>query len=529
MKQSDKKLHEKLWASAQQLRANSSLKLNEVSEPVLGLIFLKFAEVRFQKAKKELEAEKANVLRDSRSARVRPISEDTFKARGVLYVPEEATYSYLMSMPEKANIGNAINEAMRLIEEHNKDLAGVLPQNYTSLVKKVSENDELLITLLKSFNQIPDDIGGDAFGGIYEYFLGQFALAEGQNGGEFFTAQSIVKLLVEVLEPYEGRIFDPACGSGGMFVQSAIFVKKHKEYGTQVMDKITLFGQEKTSSTVNIAKMNLAIHGLSGKIVEANTYYENPFNSVGKFDFVLANPPFNVSGVDKNKQVVIDPTKIEGDERFSFGLPLTQKGDVTNANYLWAQIFASSLNESGRAGFVMANSASDASHAEKEIRKRLIKADLVDVMIAVGSNMFMNVVLSCSLWFLDKGKKQTNRKGTVLFINAQDIYTVVDRAHNTWTDEQIQEIADIVKRYRGEEGAGKYEDIKGLCKVATLEEIKANDYSLNPGRYVEIEEKEVDNVDFEQRMKELMSKFTTLTEEAHSLEKKIVSDWQKIL
>lgn len=529
MKQADKKLHEKLWASAQQLRANSSLKLNEVSEPVLGLIFLKFADVRFQKAKKELEAEKANVLRDSGSSRVRPLSEDAFKAKGILFVPEQATYSYLMSLPEKTNMGNAINEAMRLIEEHNKDLAGVLPQNYTSLVKKVSENDELLITLLKSFNQIPDDIGGDAFGGIYEYFLGQFALAEGQNGGEFFTAQSIVKLLVEVLEPYQGRIFDPACGSGGMFVQSANFVKKHKEYGAQVMDKITIFGQEKTSSTVNIAKMNLAIHGLSGKIVEANTYYEDPFDCVGKFDFVLANPPFNVSGVDKNKQVVIDPKKIEGDKRFSFGLPLTQKGDVTNANYLWAQIFANSLNDNGRAGFVMANSASDANHAEKEIRKKLIEEDLVDVMISVGSNMFMNVVLSCSLWFFDKAKKQSDRKGKVLFINAQDIYTVVDRAHNTWTDEQIQEIASIVKRYRGEEGSDKYEDVKGLCKVATLEEIETNDYSLNPGRYIEVEEKPVDNIDFEKRMNELMGEFSSLTEEAHDLEKKIVSDWKNII
>lgn len=529
MKQNDKNLHEKLWASAQQLRANSSIKLNEVSEPILGLIFLKFADIHFQIAKEELASEKILILRDSSSTRVRPLSEDAFKARGVLYVPEQATYSYLMSLPEKTNMGNAINDAMRLIEEHNKDLAGVLPQNYISLVKKVSENDELLITLLKSFNQIPDDIGGDAFGGIYEYFLGQFALAEGQNGGEFFTAQSIVKLLVEVLEPYQGRIFDPACGSGGMFVQSANFVKKHKAYGAQVMDKITIFGQEKTSSTVNIAKMNLAIHGLSGKIVEANTYYEDPFNCVGKFDFVLANPPFNVSGVDKNKQVVINPKKIEGDKRFSFGLPLTQKGDVTNANYLWAQIFANSLNDSGRAGFVMANSASDAGHAEKEIRRKLIEEDLIDVMISVGSNMFLNVTLSCGLWFFDKGKKETSRKGKVLFINAQDIYTVVDRAHNAWTDEQIQEIADIVKRYRGEEGSGEYEDIKGRCKVVAIEDIMANDYVLNPGRYVEIEARKGDYVDFEERMKSLAGEFKTLTQDAHRLEEQIVLDLKKIL
>ena len=295
------------------------------------------------------------------------------------------------------------------------------------------------------------------------------------------------------------------------------------------MEQITIYGQEKTSSTVNIAKMNLAIHGLSGKIVQANSYYENPFNSTGKFDFVLANPPFNVKGVDKNKQIVIDPKKIEGDKRFNLGLPLTQKGDVTNANYLWAQIFANSLNEKGRAGFVMANSASDTSHAEKEIRKQLIEDNLVDVMIAVGSNMFLNVTLSCILWFFDKDKKNADRKGKILFINAQDIYTPIDRAHNRWTDKQIKEIADIVKRYRGEKGFGKYKDIKGRCKVATLEEIKANDYSLNPGRYVEIEEKEMDNVDFEKRMKKLMGEFTTLTKGAHELEDKIIKDWKKIL
>lgn len=335
--------------------------------------------------------------------------------------------------------------------------------------------------------------------------------------------------MVEVLEPYEGRIYDPACGSGGMFVQSANFVQKHKEYGKGVMDKITIFGQEKTSSTVNIAKMNLAIHGLSGKIVQANSYYEDPFNSIGKFDFVLANPPFNVSGVDKNKQVVIDPKKIEGDKRFSYGLPLTQKGDITNANYLWAQLFANSLSSKGRAGFVMANSASDANYAEKEIRKKLIEDDLVDVMIAVGSNMFLNVTLSCTLWFFDKGKKGTDREGKVLFINAQDIYTPVDRAHNTWTDEQIDQIAEIVRKYRGEQGYGKYEDVAGLCKVATLDEIKENDYSLNPGRYVEIKEKEMEDVDFEERMKDLTTEFKELTEEAHELEDKIMDDWNKII
>lgn len=531
MKNNEKKLHEKLWASAQQLRASSSLKLNEISEPVLGLIFLKFADVKFRKATKEIQGEKSSMLKDSGSSRVRPLSPEDYKERGVLFVPKKARYEYLMSLPENENIGKVINTAMDEIEEVNKDLSGVLPHNYTSLVKNVNENNEMLLTLLKNFNQIADDLDGDAFGGIYEYFLGQFALAEGQNGGEFFTAQSIVKLLVQVIEPYEGRIFDPACGSGGMFVQSANFVNKHKEYGSQVMDKITIFGQEKTGSTVNIAKMNLAIHGLSGKIMQANTYYEDPHNCVGKFDYVLANPPFNVSGVDKNGQVVIDPEKLKEDKRFSYGLPLTQKGDVTNANYLWAQLFATSLNDTGRAGFVMANSATDANYSEKEIRKKMIEEDLIDVMISVGNNMFLNVTLPCTLWFFDKGKKNSNRKGKVLFINAQDIWTQVEgeRALRYWTDEQIKQISDVVRKYRHEEGIGKYDDVKGLCKVVTLDEILANDYSLNPGRYVEIKEGETNDIDFETRMKELMSEFTDLTNQAHEVEEKIVKDWERLL
>lgn len=531
MKNNEKKLHEKLWASAQQLRASSSLKLNEISEPVLGLIFLKFADVKFRKATKEIQQEKDSMLKDSGSSRVRPLSPEDYKERGILYVPEKARYDYLMSLPENENIGKVINTAMDEMEEINKDLSGVLPHNYTSLVKNVNENNEMLLTLLKNFNQIADDLDGDAFGGIYEYFLGQFALAEGQNGGEFFTAQSIVKLLVQVIEPYEGRIFDPACGSGGMFVQSANFVNKHKEYGTQVMDKITIFGQEKTGSTVNIAKMNLAIHGLSGNIMQANTYYEDPHNCIGKFDYVLANPPFNVSGVDKNGQVVIDPKKLEGDKRFPYGLPLTQKGDITNANYLWAQLFATSLNETGRAGFVMANSATDANYSEKEIRKKMIEEDLIDVMVSVGNNMFLNVTLSCTLWFLDKTKKNSIREGKVLFINAQDIWTPVEgeRALRYWTDEQIKQISDVVRRYRQEDGFEKYEDVRGLCKVVSIDEIKESDYSLNPSRYIEIKDDLSDGIDYELRMEELVNEFADLTVQAHDLETKIKDDLNRLL
>jgi type I restriction enzyme M protein len=476
-----KELYEKLWAAAEQLRANGSFKLNEISEPILGLIFLKFADVRFKHEQSEIVEDRATSGSKRRQA---PITPEHYKSRGVLYLPDEARYSYLMNLPEGTNIGKAINDAIKDIESANTDLAGVLPQSYTNLSKNVEENNRILISLLKNFNQIPDDIEGDAFGGIYEYFLGEFARAEGAKGGEFFTAQPIVKLLVEVIEPYHGQIYDPACGSGGMFVQSANFVKAHSNYNTKVMNEVAIYGQEKGSSNIRTAKMNLAIHGLSGKISEVNSYYEDPYKSVGRFDYVLANPPFNVKGKDKNKQTVIDPDRLKGDPRYYLGLPLTGKGDISNANYLWMQMFASALNDKGRAGFVMANAATDAGNAEKKIRQKLVDSGIVDIIITVGSNMFMNAALSCTLWFFDKGKTDTDRKDKVLFINAQDIYTEIDRAHFTWTDDQIQKIATIVKQYRKEKDQGEYYDIPGRCKAVSISEIKNNNYTLNPMQYV---------------------------------------------
>ncbi len=519
-----KQLYERLWAAAEQLRANSSLKLNEMSEPILGLIFLKFADVKFRKAKAEFESERSKT-----TGRKAPLTPDHYKQIGVPYVPDQASYDYLMNLPEGENIGKAINEAMKLVEEENRDLAGILPQNYTTLSNKPDENSRILLTLLKNFNQIPDNIEGDAFGGIYEYFLGEFARSEGQKGGEFFTPPSIVKLLVEIIEPYHGKIFDPACGSGGMFVQSANFVARHQKTIRPVMEEVGMYGQEKGANNVRIAKMNLAIHGLSGKIENENSFYEDPHKSVGKFDFVLANPPFNVKGKDKNGQIVIDPARIKNDPRFNYGLPLTGKGEIPNANYLWMQMFASALNEKGRAGFVMANSASDSGNSEKEIRKKMVDAGFIDVIISVGPNMFMNAALSCTLWFFDKGKKGSNREHQVLFINAQDIYTTIDRAHSEWSNEQIQEIANIVRSYRGEGGASDYQDTNGRCKVVTTEEIALNEYSLNPGRYIGIVEKEISNEDFNARMKELMSEFKMLTDEAHKLEQKIENDWKRII
>ena len=508
-----KDLENRLWEAADHMRANSPLRLNEFAEPVLGLIFLKFAGVRHSKIEKELaEAKKKKTknLGGASVSRERPVSSADYHARGVLFVPEKARFSYLIELPEGTDMGKVVNDAMKEIESENKELAGILPKTFQKL------DNRTIVALLKNFNQIPDDIEGDAFGRIYEYFLGKFALADGTRGGEFFTPTSIVKLIVEIIEPFQGRIYDPACGSGGMFVQSYEFIKRHLENGQKIMAsrEIAIYGQEKTDQTVRIAKMNLAIHGLSGDIREGNTYYEDRHKSLGKFDFTMANPPFNVKGIDKER--------IKDDPRFSYGIPRADNG-----NYIWIQIFLNSLNNKGRAGFVMANSASDAGHSEKEIRQKMIENGLLDAMIAVGPNMFYNVALPVTLWFLDKNKKKTNRKNKILFIDARNIYRQIDRAHRDWTDKQIEQIANIVRSYRKENGK-RYKDVKGLCKVATMEEVKKAGYSLNPGRYVGVANNNEDDGNFEEKIKNLYNEFKDLTDEAHKLEKKIFENLKKL-
>lgn len=307
-----KDLENRLWEAADHMRANSALRLNEFAEPVLGLIFLKFAGVKFSKTGKEIADERKTKTKSyggASVARERPVSSADYHARGTLFVPEKARFSYLIELPEGTDMGKSVNDAMKEIEAENKELAGILPKSFQML------ENRSIITLLKNFNQIPDDIEGDAFGRIYEYFLGKFAIADGSGGGEFFTPTSIVKLIVEILEPYKGYIYDPACGSGGMFVQSVEFIKQHFENGKKVKAsrEVSIYGQEKTDQTVRIAKMNLAIHGLSGDIRQGNTYYEDLHRSVGKFDFAMANPPFNVNGIDKER--------IKDDPRFPYGLP----------------------------------------------------------------------------------------------------------------------------------------------------------------------------------------------------------------
>ncbi|GCE04792.1 type I restriction-modification system subunit M [Dictyobacter aurantiacus] len=498
-------LEKRLWASADSLRANSKLRSSEYSVPVLGLIFLRFADQKFTKAQEELEQHRPE------TSRRRTISKLDYQAQGVLYLPENARFSYLLSLPESEDIGKAINDAMKAIEAENDELSGVLPKTYTRLEK------DLLIALLKTFSGIPMDTEGDFFGKVYEYFLSKFAMSEGQRGGEFFTPTSLVKLIVEIIEPFQGLILDPACGSGGMFVQSARFVAEHRlNPGTD----ISIYGQEKTSETARLCRMNLAVHGLSGDIRQTNTYYENAHNCTGRFDFVMANPPFNVNGVDKEK--------VKGDKRYIFGLPR-----VDNANYLWIQEFYTALNERGRAGFVMANSAGDARGSEQEIRTRLIQANAVDVMISIGSNFFYTVTLPCTLWFFDKGKRTTERRDKVLFIDARSIYYQVDRAHRDFTPEHIERIANIVRLYRGEEIENRqgslpqmqelfpentYKDIAGLCRVATLTEIEAQGWSLNPGRYVGVAERAIEDFDFKENLETLNEELNLLNAESYNLE-----------
>lgn len=506
-------LQNRLWDAADQLRANSRLRLADFSWPVLGLIFLKHADHRFREAD-------AHIRTTWASTRRQPGPTD-YQALGVMYLPEEARYSYLLDLPKGANIGQAVNDAMKAIEQHNEALRDVLPKTYNRL-----END-LLITLLKIFNSIDTSGEGDTFGQIYEYFLGKFAMGEGQRGGEFFTPTSLVKLIVEIIEPYHGRIYDPACGSGGMFVQSANFIRRHQR---QPGDELSIYGQEKVEQTVRLCKMNLAVHGLEGDIRPTNTYYENPHRSAGRFDFVMANPPFNVNGVDYDK--------LKGDPRYPFGIP-----SANNANYLWVQIFYSALNEQGRAGFVMANSASDARGSEGAIREKLIQTGAVDVMVAIGSNFFHNVTLPCTLWFLDRGKS-ADRRDTVLFIDARRIFQQIDRAHREFSDTQLEFISNIVRLYRGEavetdRGSaewlaetfpdGDYADVPGLCKAATRAEIEAQGWSLNPGRYVGVAAREEDGFDFVERMTEIHERLELLNAEAHELELRISENMRALL
>ena len=636
-----RKLEAELWESADLLRQGSKLTSNQYCMPVLALLFLRYAYSRYKMVEAEILQS-----RPMRGGRVMPVEPSDFAAKSALYLPKEAQFDYLVNLPDNIiaaglknkdgndinSLGEAVNNAMQLVEDQSEQLIGILPKTYTSF------SDELLRELLRIFNnKTIDEVGGDVIGRIYEYFLSKFAKAVASDDGVFFTPKSLVKMLVNVLEPKQGVMLDPACGSGGMFVQTGDFVNAA---GMNANTNMTFFGQEKVEYNAQLCLMNMAVHGLNGKIVsgdEANSFYHDAHNLAGKCDYVMANPPFNVD------KVKAESTSAAG--RLPFGLPgvNAKTKEIGNANYLWISYFYAYLNDHGRAGFVMASSATDSANKDKDIREKLVNTGDVDVMVSVGNNFFYTLSLPCSLWFFDRNKNESIRD-KVLFIDARNYYTVVDRTLNEWTEWQLRNLQAIVHLYRGEKDKyqqllddynkavdeavaalkeqgqpfsdlidkdtqahfwglmgwindaghdyaelkqrvedqigqtkacaksaekfiekrkvkamrqagdsfieflnefltlinerewlvskfgedGQYQDVLGLCKIATIQEIAEKNYSLTPGAYVGVAEQEDDGVDFHERMNEIHAELAKLNQEANTLMKEIQKSWEEL-
>ena len=608
-----RKLEADLWESADLLRAGSKLTSSQYCMPVLALLFLRYAYSRFKMVEAELLKN-----RPSRGGRVMPVEPSDFAAKSALYLPREAQFDYLVNLPDNQPLGEAVNHAMTLVEEQSEQLTGILPKSYTMF------SDELLRELLRIFNnKTLDEIGGDVIGRIYEYFLSKFAKAVASDDGVFFTPKSLVKMLVNVLEPKQGVMLDPACGSGGMFVQTGDFVNAG---GMNANTQMTFYGQEKVEYNAQLCLMNMAVHGLNGRIIsgdEANSFYHDAHNLAGKCNYVMANPPFNVD------KVKAESASAAG--RLPFGLPgvNAKTKEIGNANYLWISYFYAYLNDHGRAGFVMASSATDSANKDRDIREKLVLTGDVDVMVSVGNNFFYTLSLPCSLWFFDKAKRLEN-KNRVLFIDARNYYTVVDRTLNEWSEWQLKNLQAIVHLYRGEQDKykilireywnalsehaerhdnaswhdpnmtfdkalgvlnseeamykeyikdqqdtlkktkgkkekdelkaviaaneaelaytletkdmvneaiwltskfgldGEYQDVLGLCKIATIDEISEKNYSLTPGAYVGVAEVEDDGVDFHKRMNEIHTELASLNAEANVLMSEIMKEWETL-
>lgn len=560
-----KKLKDDLWHSADILRAGAHLAANKYGQPILGLIFLRYADILYKQHKAEIEAE-YNKRKGTRTEN--SIKEISVENCG-FYLPPEAYYDYINDAPDDANKATLVKKAMEAIEANNEKMDGVLPKEvYGALVPE--EEPDLLSKIVRVFKDIPENISVDLFGEIYEFFLGSFALQEGKDGGTFYTPATVVRYMVEVLQPTSGdkMFLDPACGSGGMFVQAARYMHRHNA-STSDMMKFRCYGVEKEPDTVKLAKMNLLLNNVRGDITEANSFYSDPYNAVGRFDYVMANPPFNVD------EVVYE--RVKDDARFNtYGIPKNKtkagkkdsdkKETVPNANYLWISYFASALNEHGKAALVMANSASDAGNSEYEIRKKMIEEGIISQMVTLPSNMFSSVTLPATLWFFDKAKTHSEKKNEILFIDARNVFTQVDRAHRKFSDEQIKNLGIISRLYEGDTAAfaslieeyktalanapetsddkevktksyyqsqidwlnekfpdGKYNDVIGLCKVAKLEGedgIIDQDYSLNAGRYVGvvIEDDGMTAEEFKAEMLSLNEELMKLNDEAHNLE-----------
>ena len=566
-----KVLKENLWHAADVLRAGAHLAANKYGQPILGLIFLRYADILFKQHKEEIEAE-YNRTKGGRAEKT--IKEISIEKCG-FYLPEKAYYDYINNAPDDANKAIIVKEAMEAIEDENPKMSGVLPKEvYAQLVPE--EEPELLSNIVRIFKDIPESCTIDIFGEIYEYFLGNFALSEGKDGGAFYTPATVVRYMVNVLNPECGdkKFLDPACGSGGMFVQAARYMHEHNASEEEQM-KFRCYGVEKEPDTVKLAKMNLLLNNVRGEITEANSFYSDPYDAVGSFDYVMANPPFNVD------EVVVE--KVNDDARFNtYGVPRNKsnsakkasdkKETVPNANYLWIGYFATALNDNGRAALVMANSASDASGSEYEIRKKMIEDGIISQMVTLPSNMFTSVTLPATLWFFDKTKPQTDKKDTILFVDARNVFTQVDRAHRKFSDEQIKNLGIITSLYNGDTEAfsalvdeyktelanapetaenketktkeywqsqidwllerfpdGEYRDVIGLCKAAPLkgeDGIEDQDYSLNAGRYVGvvIEDDGMTADEFKAEMLSLNEELSKLNTEAHSLEKIVANN-----
>lgn len=543
-----KNLKDNLWHSADMLRAGAHLAPNKYGQPILGLIFLRYADVLFKQHKAEIDKE-YEALKGTRMERS---YKDIAVQKCGFYLPECAYFDTINDAPDDAKKAVLVKKAMEAIERENPKLENVLPKEvYGQLVPE--EDPELLSRIVRVFKDIPENINIDLFGQIYEYFLGNFALAEGQGGGAFYTPPSVVQYMVEVIHPVIGdrKFLDPACGSGGMFVQAARYMHRHNATNQDLMH-FRCYGVEKDPDTGKLGKMNLLLNNVRGEIIEANSYYSDPYDAFGKFDYVMANPPFNVD------EVLV--SKVSDDARFkTYGIPRNKTKSakknsdktetVPNANYLWIGYFATALNETGKAALVMANSASDAGGSELEIRKKMIQDGIISQMVTLPSNMFSTVTLPATLWFFNK---QRTQKDEILFVDARNIFTQVDRAHRKFSDEQIKNLGIITRLYEGDSEAfwqlvdeykkagkqeevdwllerwpeGKYRDVIGLCKVAKItgeDGIEDNDWSLNAGRYVGvvIEDDGMTSEEFRQEMLSLNSEFSKLNAEAVDLQKKI--------
>jgi len=500
-----------LWATADALRG--SMDSAEYKHVVLGLIFLKYISDAFEEQHAKIEAE--------RSQGADPEDPDEYRAKSIFWVPPEARWAHLKAQAKQSTIGQLVDDAMEGIERDNPSLKGVLPKDYARPALDKQRLGQLIDVVTNIQVGDTESRSRDVLGRVYEYFLSQFASAEGKKGGEFYTPRCVVKLLVEMLEPFKGRVYDPCCGSSGMFVQSVEFIQAHasgNSNGGKAKEDISIYGQESNYTTWRLAKMNLAIRGIDGQIAHGDSFHNDRHPDL-RADFILANPPFNVSDWSGGR--------LRGDKRWQYGIPPT-----SNANFAWVQHIVYHLSPTGLAGFVLANgSMSSNQSGEGEIRKNLIEADLVECMVALPGQLFYSTQIPACLWFLARDKKNRkfrNRCGQVLFIDVRELGSMVDRTHRELSEGDITRIAGIYHAWRGEAGAGAYQDIRGFCKSATTEEIAAHGYVLTPGRYVGAEEIEDDGEPFKEKMARLTAKLEEQFLESAKLEASIRKNLEKL-